>query len=309
MIVMTSRPELRPLLVLLLTTSSLVSSRRLLSVGEDLQKTATSTQQHGVMTTPKSSSETPPLRALSPTMAWKKEAQHTLEMVTTQHSKRSETSRPSTGNESLDSEHLSPGREGVSTLSVTNVTSASTSTPRTYAMTALASLKSTKLAPIQITASAVTVSIRSESSTKRQSPQQMTTVQPVTKKNATRVHSTQTETRHVCSTASPKRDGLVGRCLLAIALLAALATIFIVSTIILVTKLAARKYRNQPELLEEMDTEMVCISRAVSGGDTERPVPKPRRPRSNGALIVNTEDEDGDDLTLNSFLPDTECAA
>lgn len=52
---------------------------------------------------------------------------------------------------------------------------------------------------------------------------------------------------------------------------------------------------------------MVCISALMN--DTDHPVPKPRRhPKSNGALIPNAEDgdPDGDDLTLNSFLPDTE---
>ncbi|XP_016409382.1 P-selectin glycoprotein ligand 1-like [Sinocyclocheilus rhinocerous] len=110
---------------------------------------------------------------------------------------------------------------------------------------------------------------------------------------------------HSCSTASSQGDGLVSRCLIAIASMAALTTIFIISTICLATKLSGYRYRHKAQLLQE--TEMVCISALMN--DTDHPVPKPRRhPKGNGALIPNTEDgdPDGDNLTLNSFLPDTE---
>ncbi|XP_043094906.1 P-selectin glycoprotein ligand 1 [Puntigrus tetrazona] len=114
-----------------------------------------------------------------------------------------------------------------------------------------------------------------------------------------------TATTRSCSTASSQADGLVSRCLIAIASMAALTTIFIVSTICLATKLSGYRYRHKAHILQE--TEMVCISALMN--DTDHPVPKPRRhPKSNGALIPNTEDgdPDGDNLTLNSFLPDTE---
>lgn len=107
-----------------------------------------------------------------------------------------------------------------------------------------------------------------------------------------------------CPTASSNRDGLVSRCLIAIASMAALTTIFIISTICLATKLSTYRYRHKSHLLQE--TEMVCISALMN--DTDHPVPKPRHPKSNGALIPSSEDgdPDGDNLTLNSFLPDTE---
>uniref|UniRef100_A0A8C1T1F3 Selectin P ligand n=2 Tax=Cyprinus carpio TaxID=7962 RepID=A0A8C1T1F3_CYPCA len=114
-----------------------------------------------------------------------------------------------------------------------------------------------------------------------------------------------TITTHSCSTSSSQGGGLVSRCLIAIALMAALTTIFIVSTICLATKLSVYRYRHKAHLLQE--TEMVCISALMN--DTDHPVPKPRRhPKSNGALIPSTEDgdPDGDNLTLNSFLPETE---
>lgn len=116
----------------------------------------------------------------------------------------------------------------------------------------------------------------------------------------TKPHSTK-----VCPTAEPKREGLVSRCLIAIASLTGLATIFIMTTIILATKLAGSRYRQRAGLLHE--TEMVCISALMN--DSDHPIPTPKHPKSNGALIPITEDEDGDDLTLNSFLHDTEAIA
>lgn len=121
----------------------------------------------------------------------------------------------------------------------------------------------------------------------------------------TRKASTVPTHTHSCPSASSNENGLVGRCLIAIASMAALTTIFIISTICLATKLSAYRYRHKAHLLQE--TEMVCISALMN--DTDHPVPKPRRhPKSNGALIPNAEDgdPDGDNLTLNSFLPDTE---
>lgn len=122
---------------------------------------------------------------------------------------------------------------------------------------------------------------------------------------STTTRKSTTSTTHSCSTASSHEGGLVSRCLIAIASMAALTTIFIISTICLATKLSTYRYRHKAHLLQE--TEMVCISALMN--DTDHPVPKPRRhPKSNGALIPNTEDGDldGDNLTLNSFLPDTE---
>ncbi|KAI5625279.1 P-selectin glycoprotein ligand 1 precursor [Silurus asotus] len=112
-------------------------------------------------------------------------------------------------------------------------------------------------------------------------------------------------TTRICPTAEPKKEGLVGQCLIAIASLAALATIFIMTTIVFATKLAGLRQRHRASLLH--GTEMVCISALMN--DTDYPIPTPKHPKSNGALIPITEDEDGDDLTLNSFLHDTEVVA
>ncbi|XP_026066821.1 P-selectin glycoprotein ligand 1-like [Carassius auratus] len=122
--------------------------------------------------------------------------------------------------------------------------------------------------------------------------------------SSTIIKKSTTATTHSCPTASSQGGGLVSRCLIAIASMAALTTIFIISTICLATKLSVYRYKHKAHLLQE--TEMVCISALMN--DTDHPVPKPRHPKSNGALIPNAEDgdPDGDNLTLNSFLPDTE---
>ncbi|XP_062409529.1 P-selectin glycoprotein ligand 1 [Sardina pilchardus] len=109
-------------------------------------------------------------------------------------------------------------------------------------------------------------------------------------------------------TAAPgqKQQGLVSNCLIAIASLAGLATFFMVCSIVLCTKLSAANHRYRYRLRSSggEGTEMVCISALLPDG--EGLVVRPKTPKSNGALIPNTDaDSDCEDnLTLNSFLPD-----
>ncbi|XP_064209643.1 P-selectin glycoprotein ligand 1 [Anguilla rostrata] len=109
--------------------------------------------------------------------------------------------------------------------------------------------------------------------------------------------------RFLCPSGPLRKDGLVSQCLIAIATLAGVATIFIVSTTVLCTKLSSAKYRYRMDRVAN-GTEMVCISSLLPDGNG--PHSAPRRPRSNGALLPNLEDDEGDDLTLHSFLPETD---
>ncbi|XP_035291793.1 P-selectin glycoprotein ligand 1 [Anguilla anguilla] len=109
--------------------------------------------------------------------------------------------------------------------------------------------------------------------------------------------------RFLCPSGPLRKDGLVSQCLIAIATLAGVATIFIVSTTVLCTKLSSAKYRYRMDRVA-YGTEMVCISSLLPDGNG--PHSAPRRPRSNGALLPNLEDDEGDDLTLHSFLPETD---
>ncbi|KAG9354948.1 hypothetical protein JZ751_001661 [Albula glossodonta] len=67
-------------------------------------------------------------------------------------------------------------------------------------------------------------------------------------------------------TPPTRRDGLVGQCLIAIAALAGLATIFIVCTIVLCTKLSSSKYKYKMAQ-RYGGTEMVCISSLLPDGN------------------------------------------
>ncbi|CAB1352861.1 unnamed protein product [Coregonus sp. 'balchen'] len=104
-----------------------------------------------------------------------------------------------------------------------------------------------------------------------------------------------------------RRDGLVSQCLIAIASLAAVATFFMVSCIILCTKYSSRKHRYRVGT-NHRGTEMVCISALLH--DDNDPHWRRHIPKSNGALLHGTEldsdEEGGDDVTLHSFLPDNE---
>ncbi|KAJ8263661.1 hypothetical protein COCON_G00161180 [Conger conger] len=105
-----------------------------------------------------------------------------------------------------------------------------------------------------------------------------------------------------CVTPKSRKDGLVSQCLIAIVTLAGVATVFIVSTTVLCTKLSARKYRYR--MRQSSGTEMTCISALLPDGNGAHG--RPRTPKSNGALLPNLEDGEGDDLTLHSFLPEME---
>ncbi|KAM4532833.1 P-selectin glycoprotein ligand 1 [Fundulus diaphanus] len=102
-----------------------------------------------------------------------------------------------------------------------------------------------------------------------------------------------------CST-----KGVVKQCLVVIAVLALVATVFIVTTIVLCIKLSARKYkvRKPPPA-----TEMMCISSLLP--DKSPAYTRQRNPVSNGVLVFpvgDSDEEGGDNLTLSSFLPEND---
>ncbi|XP_008301135.1 flocculation protein FLO11 isoform X1 [Stegastes partitus] len=99
--------------------------------------------------------------------------------------------------------------------------------------------------------------------------------------------------------------GVVKQCLIVIAALAVLATIFMVSTIVLCTKLSARKYKVKKP---QQATEMMCISSLLP--ETTYSYTRQRNPVRNGILVIpgggDSDEELGDNLTLSSFLPDND---
>ncbi|XP_005344305.1 P-selectin glycoprotein ligand 1 [Microtus ochrogaster] len=94
----------------------------------------------------------------------------------------------------------------------------------------------------------------------------------------------------------------VKQCLLVILILASLATVFLVCTVVLAVRLS-RKNHMYP-VRNYSPTEMICISSLLPEGGEGAPVtangdlPKVQDPKTEPS-----EDRDGDDLTLRSFLP------
>ncbi|XP_061731758.1 mucin-2-like [Nerophis ophidion] len=101
--------------------------------------------------------------------------------------------------------------------------------------------------------------------------------------------------------------GVVKPCLIAIAFLAGLATVFMVSTIALCTKLSARKY--QVRRPKEADTEMTFMSALMPeryyAGVRQRSPPVTNGVRVDHSL-GDSDENISDNLTLSSFLPESD---
>lgn len=94
----------------------------------------------------------------------------------------------------------------------------------------------------------------------------------------------------------------VKQCLLAILVLALVATVFFVCTVVLAIRLS-RKTHTYP-VRSYSPTEMVCISALLpEGGEGAPATANGGLPKSQGLKAETREDRDGDDLTLHSFLP------
>ncbi|XP_043757473.1 P-selectin glycoprotein ligand 1 [Cervus elaphus] len=107
--------------------------------------------------------------------------------------------------------------------------------------------------------------------------------------------------------ASPESlpdPGPVKQCLLAILILALLATIFLVCTVVLAIRLS-RKSHLYP-VRDYSPSEMVCISSLLpEGGEGPAPTPNGDLPKAKdqGRKVGPGGNREGDDLTLRSFLP------
>ncbi|XP_071376725.1 P-selectin glycoprotein ligand 1 [Centroberyx affinis] len=197
------------------------------------------------------------------------------------------------------SQPISPTRTPVSSSKVPDTTGPSSTTKSPRTTEAVSNISDTSTTAVSNSSSAGVLIPRI--------PKRLPVVTIKSPSATTTVHrkkSTSGPGVQPCSTS--RRDGVVNKCLIAIASLAGLATIFIVSTIILCAKLSSRKYRYRMRDSPQ-GTEMVCISALLPDRSSYG---RYRRPVSNGALLPNTEgdsDEDGgDNLTLSSFLPEND---
>lgn len=301
------------LFLFLLTASSLVSGRRLLNVEENQRQNSTAsnyTQQYN--------NETAPHFTAGPLQTTEIREEQSAAAPTL--SQETTSSKPSQGNGTPESLYKMEGTETNSTKHqlAGNESLAGTENP---SRTSLPEKKGSSDPTATGSANMLSASVRPGNVSNATNPVliAMTTAHMDTDgtsrlkttavPSATKPHSTLYPDRsstEVCPIAETKKESVVSRCLIAIAGLAALAVVFIMTTIVLATKLAGNKYRHRKSLL--LETEMVCISALMN--DSDHPIPTPRRPKSNGALIPIVEDDgDGDDLTLNSFLHDTEAVA
>ncbi|XP_074869038.1 P-selectin glycoprotein ligand 1 [Carettochelys insculpta] len=95
---------------------------------------------------------------------------------------------------------------------------------------------------------------------------------------------------------------LVGKCLLAVFILALVAAIFIVCTAVLATLLWRQKHAYNKHQCNA--TEMVCISALLTDSEPAANGAKPSKIKRMKMPTDNLSETEGDNLTLNSFLPD-----
>ncbi|XP_075424918.1 P-selectin glycoprotein ligand 1 [Ascaphus truei] len=96
-------------------------------------------------------------------------------------------------------------------------------------------------------------------------------------------------------------QSIMNQCMLAILILGILCAIFIICTIVLAAKLSTSK--NHYKRQQQNHTEMMCISTLLPESDLL--VAKSKlKTTALKTFAANVEDSDGDNTTLNSFLPD-----
>ncbi|XP_051975754.1 P-selectin glycoprotein ligand 1-like [Xyrauchen texanus] len=301
-----------PVLVLLFTLNNLVMSRYLSRMEREISNNTSTNTSDGRSTNTVSetvgTTTVEHLEALSAQTIEVKTDRPDLNVpvTSTDHQNISDTSHTQQNEGNETSEKHSIGTESVIGSQPTGIENASiTQLPMRNDSSGHVSLagSSAPTFPASLGPSKVTENHTKAASAIMPFDKSTTSALRLTASRTTKKRTSTTEKTPLCFTPSPQRDELVSRCLIAIASMAALTTIFIISTIYLVTKLSGYRYRHKAHLQE---TEMVCISALMN--DTDHPVPKPRHPKCNGALIPNTEDgdPDGDNLTLNSFLPDND---
>ncbi|XP_006112660.2 P-selectin glycoprotein ligand 1 isoform X2 [Pelodiscus sinensis] len=95
---------------------------------------------------------------------------------------------------------------------------------------------------------------------------------------------------------------LVGKCLLAVFILALVAAVFIVCTAVLATLLWRQKHAYKKHQCN--NTEMVCISALLPDSEPVANGEKPSKIKRMKLLTDNISETEGDNVTLSSFLPD-----
>ncbi|XP_078410508.1 P-selectin glycoprotein ligand 1 [Cetorhinus maximus] len=121
-----------------------------------------------------------------------------------------------------------------------------------------------------------------------------------------KIIKTTTRSYNRLSTAqvTAKKISLVAQCLIAIAILAGVCTIFVICTVVLCTKLSTQ--RQNYRVNRTNGTELICISALLP--EDERKLRRKMRPKrlrdhlKETAVGQNSDSDDDDDLTLHSFV-------
>ncbi|XP_038675492.1 flocculation protein FLO11-like [Scyliorhinus canicula] len=115
--------------------------------------------------------------------------------------------------------------------------------------------------------------------------------------------STRRYNRLSTAKVKPKKISLVAQCLIAIAILAGICTIFVICTVVLCTKLSSQRQHYRVE--QSNGTELMCISALLPEEERKlRKKMRPKRIRDHFKEISagQNSDSDDDDLTLHSFI-------
>ncbi|XP_048412298.1 P-selectin glycoprotein ligand 1 [Stegostoma tigrinum] len=114
--------------------------------------------------------------------------------------------------------------------------------------------------------------------------------------------TTRSNNRLTTAQATRKKISLVAQCLIAIAILAGVCTVFVICTVVLCTKLSSQ--RQNYRVNRSNGTELICISALLP--EDERKLRRKMRAKRLRDLkettIGQNSDSDEDDLTLHSFV-------
>ncbi|XP_072103581.1 P-selectin glycoprotein ligand 1 [Mobula birostris] len=114
--------------------------------------------------------------------------------------------------------------------------------------------------------------------------------------------TTKNYNRLTTAQATTKKISLVTQCLIVIAILAGICTIFVICTIVLCTKLSTQRHNYRVNQMN--GTELICISALLP--EEERKMRKKLRPKRlrdlKETMTGQNSDTDDDDLTLQSFV-------
>ncbi|XP_078277348.1 uncharacterized protein LOC144605714 [Rhinoraja longicauda] len=229
---------------------------------------------------------------------------HSTEGYLSQTTQENSSSQPATTN--LTESSTTPGLDVGTNESETDITTTevtSFSTPTTNTSEAGGFLAPGVMGKTQPPPSSGMTSTKKQTLVARPTTAASTAVTSSGKPRATIPAAAKVTTRsHMTAQVVTKKISLVTQCLIVIAFLAGVCTIFVICTIVLCTKLSAQRHNYRVN--QRNGTELICISSLLP--EEERKMRKKLRPKRlrdfKETLTGKSSDSDDDDLTLQSFV-------